>query len=422
MAKLYFVFILLAFTSCKRFLDASVPDIHWNLFDSSAAVSLQPSIQKKIEGVYRVTGQDDDFGGEAALKWTYVIDGKDTAYYLSIFCEEDVRYFICQGKRLDSTILLNGYWRNVENTKTGKAHLTITSFNGAMRLFEDSAFKPSDGIMITGTVGMFDEEPQKEFGLKYLRPLYNKTPLEIVAHRGGGRNSDLLPASENSIELIKLATRYGATGVELDVKLTKDSVPVLYHDANINDRLTNKIGVHPPIEKYTYAELMADIRLKKGEKIPTLREALETVLYSTPLQFVWLDTKNKDVMPQLRQMQVEFLQRADSMHRKLEITIGLPDDEITEKFKQIPDYKNVPAVSELSFEKTIEINAKIWAQGWVKGLQNEEVEKMQSMGKRAFVWTIDAPRFIRYFMKKGKFNGFVTNRPSIIAYYYFAKK
>jgi hypothetical protein len=38
-----------------------------------------------------------------------------------LFCEKDAAYFICQGKKRKDTILLNGYWRKMDNSKTGKA-------------------------------------------------------------------------------------------------------------------------------------------------------------------------------------------------------------------------------------------------------------------------------------------------------------
>jgi glycerophosphoryl diester phosphodiesterase len=411
--------ILLLLLSCKRFLDASIPDTHWAVFDAPAAKPLPPSVNKNLEGVYKISGQDDDFGDFAALKWTYTVAGKDTTYTLSIFCEEDVRYFICQAKRMGDSILLNGYWRNVENTKTGKGQLFILPHEGAKELLDGG--KPSK-ILVRGNVGSGDGEANREFGLSYLRPLYNRKPLEIIAHRGGGRNSDLLPASENSIELIKRASSYGATGIEIDVKMTKDGVAVLYHDANVNDRLTNQIGVHPPIAKYTYAELSAKVRLKDGQRIPTLRQALETVLYNTPLNFVWLDSKNPDCLPVSRQLQAEFMKAAAAMGRQLEITIGIPDDDVLKKFQQLPDHKSLPSVCELDTAKALSVNSKIWAQGWTKGFQEASVAAMHAKGKRAFVWTLDVPKLISYCLNEGSFDGIVTNRPSIAAYYYYSKQ
>ena len=94
----------------------------------------------------------------------------------------------------------------------------------------------------------------------------------VVAHRGDWRNHP-----ENSLAAIESAIRMGVDVMELDLKMTKDSVLVLSHDATL-DRMTTG---HGPISDYTYAELMR-FDLKRmhgisipGLKMPTLRQALE---------------------------------------------------------------------------------------------------------------------------------------------------
>ena len=93
----------------------------------------------------------------------------------------------------------------------------------------------------------------------------------VISHRGDWRNYP-----ENSIPAIESVIRMGADIMELDVKMTKDSVLVLCHDKTIN-RTTNGKG---RISDMTYDSLMT-FRLKRGHgvatdtlKSPTLREAL----------------------------------------------------------------------------------------------------------------------------------------------------
>lgn len=419
--KLFFgVFVLLAFVSCQELINAPVPDLAWAAFNAPDAKPLAPNHRTALEGVYAIGEADDDFGKEAAVKWSYIANEKDTSYYLSFFCSEDVRYFICQGKKKDSVILLNGYWRNIENTKTGKAHFTITPANGAAKIFGGDEKKAA--TIISGTYGRGDDEPGKKISFRYLRPLYNKTPYYVIAHRGGGRNNDLLPASENSTTMILLAAQLGANGIEIDVQLTKDSVLVLLHDANLNDRLTTKTGIHGGVDAYTWSELQKEVYLKRGGKIPTLKEALQTVVYKTPLEFVWLDCKYKTVLPKVRALQQEFLDKAKSIGRKLEIVIGLPDEEVLNSFMQLPDYKNIPSLCELDTGKAAQVNANFWAPSWVKGHQDEVVSRVLEKGKKSLVWTVDIPDKIKEFMYEAKFNGIVTNRPTMGAYYYYAQK
>ena len=420
MQKALFILLLFCCTACQQIIDAPLPNLAWSQFDSPQAKPLTPGERTALEGIYTIGEAADDFGKEAAFKWTYVANGKDTTHYLSIFCAEDVRYFICRGKRRDSVFLLNGYWRNVENTKTGKAYFTIpvadVEGGGAAAASETRL-----SLGISGVYGFADDEPEKKIDFRYNRPLNTDTSYTIVAHRGGGRNNDLLPASENSIEIIPLAAQLGASGIEIDVQLTKDGVPILYHDSRINDRLTNKTAIQGPIEEYSFAELEKEVKLKRGGKIPTLKEGLETVLYKTPLRFVWLDCKYKGSLEKVHELQKEFAAKAQAMGKKLEIVIGIPTEDTRANFLKLPDYQTIPSLCELDTAIALQLNANIWAPSWTKGHQTEEVTAVQAKGKRAFVWTVDVPDKIKEFMYEAKFNGLVTNRPTMAAYYWLAR-
>ena len=87
----------------------------------------------------------------------------------------------------------------------------------------------------------------------------------IFAHRG-------LPVkfAENSLEGFRYAAKHGAEGVEFDVHMTKDKVPVVMHDEEI-DRTTDGSGY---IKDYTLNEIRK-FHLKNGEPVPMLRELFE---------------------------------------------------------------------------------------------------------------------------------------------------
>src|SRR5215211_4183257 len=290
--------------SCHQMLKPKLPDVRWDLFDSPAAMPLKGGMRHAIEGIYGIEGENN-FGPAVALKWSYTMSGKDTLWHLSMFCEASV-YFICEGKKIDSNILLKGYWRRITTRETGTARFVITPANGAAQLLAADTSAHAQNIAIEGSYGKGDDNPDHPVHLRYIRPLYNKTALEIVAHRGGGRIGDLLPASENSVELIVMASRLGATGVEIDVQITKDGVPVLYHDDRINHRLTKKTGVQKKLSEYSYAELSGS-PLKNGEKIPTLQQALYTIVHHTPLQYIWLDAKDTTMMEKIKDLQFQTL-------------------------------------------------------------------------------------------------------------------
>lgn len=405
--------------SCKRELEAPVPELNWAEFTSPQARPLAAAVFQKMEGIYTVEEGAEEFGDLAPAKWSYTVEGADTLYHLSFFLGKQSAYFVCEGRRLDSAILLNGYWRRMVNTETGRLQLTITKEAGAADLLNGIS---NGNVAITGVYGRGDALPENPLRLRYVKPLYTATPFEILAHRCGGRTSDLLPASENSVEMTKLAARFGATGIETDVQLTKDGVPVIYHDATLNERLIQKNGLVGPVKNYTYAQLYALVRLIHGEHIPTLREILNTVLYNTPLEFVWLDSKYPESLPAEKELQAEFLQKAAVMGRKLEIVIGIPDEEVLAGFKRLPAYKTIPSLVEFSSEEAAAVNARVWGPQWTLGLQNEEVAAQQAQGRRVFTWTVDIPENVERYMREGRFNGILSNYPSVTAYYYYARQ
>lgn len=100
----------------------------------------------------------------------------------------------------------------------------------------------------------------------------NSKYVVVACHRGDWRNYP-----ENSIPAIESIIRMGADIMELDLKLTKDSVLVLSHDWTI-DRCTNGKG---RVSDYTLDELK-QFRLRRAHGVTTdslhictLREALE---------------------------------------------------------------------------------------------------------------------------------------------------
>ncbi|MBZ4321744.1 glycerophosphodiester phosphodiesterase [Streptomyces huiliensis] len=86
--------------------------------------------------------------------------------------------------------------------------------------------------------------------------------FQAVAHRG-----DPYVHRENTLPSIRSARRAGAAAVEIDVRLTRDGVPVLLHDATLR-RLW---GHDRALASVTADELRA---LTRGG-VPTLREALK---------------------------------------------------------------------------------------------------------------------------------------------------
>ncbi len=98
---------------------------------------------------------------------------------------------------------------------------------------------------------------------------------KLIGHRGAAAY-----APENTLEAIHTAADMGVEWVELDVKLTKDQIPVLFHDETL-ERTTQASG---NVADFTLADLQ---QLEVGSwfsgsfagiQIPTLEEALDVIL------------------------------------------------------------------------------------------------------------------------------------------------
>lgn len=111
----------------------------------------------------------------------------------------------------------------------------------------------------------------------------------IIAHRGSRSE-----APENTYAAFDKALTYQIEGLELDVQLTRDGVPVLYHD-----RTLYKIsGRRKRIADFTYEQLLAYdwgawySPIFSGESILTLHETLLRYVHRTRLM---IEIKSREI-------------------------------------------------------------------------------------------------------------------------------
>lgn len=116
--------------------------------------------------------------------------------------------------------------------------------------------------------------------LAVMPKVFNSKNLETnickyFAHRGLHNNIDV---PENSYLAFYLAVKNNY-GIELDIHLTKDNIPVVFHDYS----LLRMCGSNLKIENLTLKELSNYTLLNTNEHIPTLEEVLDLVNGKTPL-------------------------------------------------------------------------------------------------------------------------------------------
>jgi len=91
--------------------------------------------------------------------------------------------------------------------------------------------------------------------------------MRLYAHRGAS-----VEAPENTLAAFRLALDAGADGIELDVHVSADGVPVVIHD----DRLERTTSGRGTVGDMTVDELQR-LDAGEGEWVPTLGEVIELV-------------------------------------------------------------------------------------------------------------------------------------------------
>ncbi len=108
------------------------------------------------------------------------------------------------------------------------------------------------------------------------RPDRSKLKGWYYAHRGLHDNESEAP--ENSMAAFRKAVEAGY-GIELDVQLTKDRIPVVFHDETLN----RVCGVDGKVRDYTYEQLQGFFICKSREKIPKFADFLKLINGRVPL-------------------------------------------------------------------------------------------------------------------------------------------
>ncbi|ANE53649.1 glycerophosphodiester phosphodiesterase [Flavisolibacter tropicus] len=129
---------------------------------------------------------------------------------------------------------------------------------------------------------------------KELHQFFRRTgkDIPIISGHRGGKFKDY---PENSIEALAYTLQHTPAFFEVDPRLTKDSVVVLFHDATLDRTSTGK----GKLSDYTWEEVK-QLKLKDSEgnitpyRIPTLKEAL---LWAKGKTLLNLD--KKDVPPEM---------------------------------------------------------------------------------------------------------------------------
>jgi len=228
------------------------------------------------------------------------------------------------------------------------------------------------------------------------------SPPLLLAHRGGAHE-----ALENSLAAIAHASEAGADGIELDVRLASDGTPVLFHDDDLrrlagSDRRVEESGLH----ELVVHELVRKGRRPRGDRIPTLAQALEA---AGPLRPVQLELKSSGEVERFVVAVLDELERK-GLRESVEIT-SFDSALVREARRRAPWLVcglvlDAPPPAEWLDYPIASLSKRLARAGWA--------ERAASAGVRPYVWTENDPSALDRWERLGV-PGLITDRPALLS-------
>ena len=210
------------------------------------------------------------------------------------------------------------------------------------------------------------------------------SPL-VIAHRATAGE-----APENTLRGLQVALDQSCDGVEIDVQLCADAVPVLLHDSHL-ERTTNVTG---PVAAATLSEL-AQVDAGQGEPVPTLRQALD-LIRGQMLLMIELKVHDRDDVDALCQAVLAEVDRADAL---LWTWFWSFDSQTVARLAELaPAGRRIAHLCvqpEPQIWQTIAEHRLDGISVHHNGLTEAVVETCQAHDLASFVWTVNEPTDVR---------------------------
>lgn len=231
----------------------------------------------------------------------------------------------------------------------------------------------------------------------------------IFAHRGASKQ-----CPENTMSAFKRAVELGAGGIELDIQLSKDNVPVVIHDRTLKRTASGK-GV---VTETNYADLKKHDAGSwfspsfRGETIPSLEEVL---IWANNFPELWLNIELKyysDTNKELVESSIPLIKKYRS--DKNTVISSFEHDRLLDVHKLWPKVETAPIYKgnlpkPWHYAKSLKAKA-IHPQ--YKSVTEDLVRTVQLHGVNVRPYTINDERSIRQYLKWGA-DGIITDVPDL---------
>jgi glycerophosphoryl diester phosphodiesterase len=217
-----------------------------------------------------------------------------------------------------------------------------------------------------------------------------REPL-IIGHRGASA-----VAPENTIAAFQAAIDAGADGVEFDVRLSRDGVPVIIHD----DTLQRTVGLRKRVADLTAEEL-------REVAVPSLRDLFELMARNSLILYLEIKENSAELSARCCELINEFAFSERVIVECFDLRV----------LKQIDSSVKTAALFDSrlyrdrnSIEKALEVGASVIALNH-RLAKPKLVEQARLAGLRVVVWTVDSPAWVAL-ARTMQVEALITNNPA----------
>jgi glycerophosphoryl diester phosphodiesterase len=245
----------------------------------------------------------------------------------------------------------------------------------------------------------------------------------VVGHRGASAH-----APENTLAAFALALADGADGLEFDVRLARDGVPVVIHDSTLR-RTARRDGKVASLSSLALAEIDVGSWFNRrfparardeyaSERVPTLAQVIELFAPRCRALYVELKCERADA-DELAAATVEVLRaQADAARRCVveSFTLGA-----VAGVKRLAPELRTAALFERTLRRPRVAPREMIARALDAGadeialqrtlVSRRTVEAARAAGLPTVVWTVDHPAWARRAVELG-LRALITNRPA----------
>jgi len=379
-----------------------------------------------FEGMYTVPQGVPLFGEQVAVR--------TSPGTVSVLSEKNAGFSVLGAACMpDRRVVVEGYWQYPMLLDAGLVRLFVGPSEFSDALCDGETPDPDTSFELDGHFGSDSEFPRQPLTLRWSRQLKPwRDRFFTVAHHGACENTDHCGAAPNSLESIRLAERVGSNAAELDVRITRDGIPILFHDPGLSRTLVRGTFCNGQVADLSLAELMGSCELRYGELIPTVEQTLDMMVNETEMEGVYLDMKvpgavlptSRLVVKLMAELEARNTNSDPSDDRKFGALVAITTDEVlaawhetkaqlTKEGLPIP-----PCLAEKDAETVIAEGCVAWGPTWTKGPQADKVQLARAAGAGTIFWTINQSEFINEFLTVAQPDGIISARAALLFYRY----